>query len=79
MVRKKKKRDERAPRERDRRYSVRGVRRDPLDIEKFSKALLSLVLADSERQAQTDHAAQGIRSAPAANRNEQPDGGTPDA
>jgi hypothetical protein len=79
MVRRNKKRDERAPRDRDRRYSVRGIRRDPLDIEKFSKALLGLVLADNERQAQADHAAQGTGSASAPDRDEQPDGGAPDA
>lgn len=40
----------------DRRYTVRGVRRDPVDIGKLSKALLGLVKAEAERQAQADHA-----------------------
>ncbi|MEV1116158.1 hypothetical protein AB0I91_13885 [Actinosynnema sp. NPDC049800] len=39
----------------DRRYTVRGIRREPVDIEKLSKALLGLVMADLEKQAQTEH------------------------
>lgn len=39
-----------------RRYSVRGVRRDPPDISKLSKALLGLAMAEAERQAEADAA-----------------------
>lgn len=45
-----------------RRYSVRGVRRDPPDISKLSKALLGLAMAEAERQAEADAA----RDAPAS-------------
>lgn len=77
MVRRKRKREAGAGRER--RYSVRGVRRQPLDIEKFSKALLCLVLADNERQAQADHAAEGNRSSVAPEKDEPSGEGVPDA
>lgn len=40
------------------RYKVRGVRREPVDISKLSKALLGLVMAETERQAQAEHAAR---------------------
>lgn len=40
------------------RYTVRGIRRDPLDIGKLSKALLGLAMADAERQAQAEQAAR---------------------
>ncbi len=40
----------------DRRYTVRGVRRDPVDIGKLSKALIGLATAEAERQAQAEHA-----------------------
>jgi hypothetical protein len=40
----------------ERRFTVRGIRRDPPDIRKFSKALISLAMAEAERQAQADHA-----------------------
>lgn len=53
----KSKRNQRRRRERDdRRYAVRGVRRDPIDVQKLSKALIGLALAEAERQAQADHA-----------------------
>jgi hypothetical protein len=42
----------------DRRYTVRGSRRDPVDMTKLSKALIGLVLAEAERQAQAEHAAK---------------------
>jgi hypothetical protein len=41
----------------DRRFTVRGVRRDPVDMGKFSRALLGLAQAEAERQAQAEHAA----------------------
>ncbi|WP_143219426.1 hypothetical protein [Actinokineospora bangkokensis] len=37
------------------RYYVHGVRRDPLDLKKFSRALLALVEADLETQALSEH------------------------
>jgi hypothetical protein len=40
-----------------RRFTVRAVRRDGVDMGKFSKALLGLAAAEAERQAQADHAA----------------------
>jgi hypothetical protein len=40
----------------DRRYTVRGIRRDPVDIGKLSKALIGLAMAEAERQAQAEHA-----------------------
>ncbi|MGH3628763.1 MAG: hypothetical protein ACRDRL_15185 [Sciscionella sp.] len=41
-----------------RRYTVRGIRRDPVDVGKLSKALLGLVMAEAERQAQAEHTTQ---------------------
>jgi hypothetical protein len=40
----------------ERRITIRGVRRDPPDIRKLSKALISLAMAEAERQAQAEHA-----------------------
>jgi hypothetical protein len=40
------------------RYRVRGIRRDPVDISKLSKALIGLVVAEAEREAQAEHAIQ---------------------
>lgn len=61
-----------------RRYSVRGVRRHPMDTEKFSKALLGLVLADMERQAQADHATEKPKSLPEPEGGPRPQGGATD-
>lgn len=55
MVKKKNHRQSRGLRDVDRRYTVRGIRREPVDIEKLSKALLGLVVADLEKQAQAEH------------------------
>lgn len=44
----------------ERRITVRGVRRDPPDIRKLSKALIALAMAEAERQAQAE---QAVRSA----------------
>ncbi|QQQ75451.1 hypothetical protein IOD16_30840 [Saccharothrix sp. 6-C] len=55
MVKKKNHRQSRRLRGVDRRYTVRGIRREPVDIEKLSKALLGLVVADLEKQAQAEH------------------------
>lgn len=41
-----------------RRFTVRGVRRDPADMGKLSRALLGLAMAEAERQAQADHTAR---------------------
>jgi len=34
---------------------VRGIRRDQVDMGKFSKALIGLAAAEAERQAQAEH------------------------
>jgi hypothetical protein len=47
----------------DRRYTVRGIRRDPVDIGKLSKALISLARAEAERQAQAEYALTAGNSA----------------
>lgn len=44
----------------ERRYTVRGIRRDPLDIGKLSKALLGVMMAEEERQAEVEHAARTV-------------------
>lgn len=41
----------RRTRQEERRLTVRGVRRDPPDIRKISKALISLAMAEAERDA----------------------------
>jgi hypothetical protein len=38
--------------------TVRGIRRDPPDILKLSKALIALAMAEAERQAQAEQAAR---------------------
>lgn len=38
-----------------RRFTVRGVRRDQVDMGKLSKALIGLAEAEAERQAQAEH------------------------
>lgn len=40
-----------------RRFTVRGVRRDQVDMGKLSKALIGLAAAEAERQAQAEHSA----------------------
>ena len=42
-------------RARDRNISVRGVRRNPPDLNKLSQALVALALAQAEAEAQADH------------------------
>lgn len=42
----------------DRRITVRGVRRDPPDIRKLSRALISLAMAEAEREAQAEQTAR---------------------
>jgi hypothetical protein len=46
----------------DRRYTVRGIRSDPVDIGKLSKALIGLAVAEAERQAQAEHAIRASNS-----------------
>ena len=40
----------------ERRLTVRGIRRDPPDIKKLSRALIGLAMAEAERQAQAEQA-----------------------
>lgn len=47
----------------ERRYTVRGIRREPVDISKLSKALIGLAMAEAERQAQAEHATQADTTA----------------
>lgn len=42
----------------ERRFSVRGIRRDPPDIRKLAKALIGLAMAEAEREAQAQQAAR---------------------
>lgn len=56
------------------RFRVRSVRRDPPDIRKFSKALISLTMAEAERQAQAEHAGRGTESDQAAEDDVTPGG-----
>lgn len=63
---------------RERRFTVRGVRRDPPDIQKLSKALIALAMAEAEREAQAEQAARDAESA-AASEDDEPSGGNPDA
>jgi hypothetical protein len=37
------------------RFTVRGIRREQVDLRKFSKALLGLAQAEAERQARAQH------------------------
>lgn len=63
---------------RERRFTVRGVRRDPPDIQKLSKALIALAMAEAEREAQAEQAARDAESAATSEDDEQ-SGGNPDA
>jgi endonuclease/exonuclease/phosphatase family metal-dependent hydrolase len=46
----------------ERRLSVRGVRRDPPDIRKLSRALLHLAMAEAEREAQAEQVARSAEA-----------------
>jgi hypothetical protein len=46
----------------ERRFTVRSVRRDPPDIQKLSKALIGLAMAEAEREAQAEQAAREATS-----------------
>jgi hypothetical protein len=62
----------------DRRITVRGVRRDPPDIRKLSRALISLAMAEAEREAQAEQTAR--EAASAATSSDKPErGGTSNA
>lgn len=64
--------------QKERRLTVRGVRRDPPDIRKLSKALLALAMAEAEREAQAEQVARA--AAPADTRTDDPEeGGAPNA
>jgi hypothetical protein len=60
----------------ERRYTVRGVRRESVDISKLSKALIGLAMAEAERQAQAEHANRaGVDTEPAVTADDQPRSG----
>lgn len=44
-----------------RQLRVRGVRRDPPDLRKLSRALIELAQAEAEREAQAEQAARAAR------------------
>lgn len=48
----------RQPRRSERRISVRGVRRDPPDLRKLSRALLAIAQAEAEAQAQAERTSE---------------------
>ena len=73
----KRKRISKSPREkRERRLVVRGIRRDPPDMHKLGRALLSLAQAEAERQAQEQHSASQGVDRPDAQEPETQGGGT---
>jgi hypothetical protein len=47
----------------ERRFTVRGIRRDPPDIGKLGKAIIGLALAEKEREAQAEQAARNAEPA----------------
>lgn len=59
--------------QKDRRIIVRGVRRDPPDIRKLSRALISLAMAEAEREAQAERAAR--ETAPTSKQSGEPQEG----
>jgi hypothetical protein len=52
------KRKKKNTRHEERRFTVRGVRRDPPDIGKLSRALIGLAQAEAEREAQAEQTAR---------------------
>jgi hypothetical protein len=62
MTARKRRRRERNSQSDNHRYTVRGVRRDPVDIPKLSKALIGLAMAEAEREAQAEHKVRASRS-----------------
>lgn len=59
----------------ERRFTVRGVRRDPVDMTKLSRALIGLARAEAEREAEAQHAASDQAAPPQLER----EGGERDA
>lgn len=66
MASRRQKTRDRHRRDEERRFTVRGVRRNPPDIRKLSKALIGLAMAEAERHAQAEHARRDTESKPAA-------------
>ena len=60
------------------RFTVRGIRRDPPDIGKLSKALIGLAMAEAEREAQAEQAARE-RASKVTSPDEERSEGQPDA
>lgn len=63
----------------ERRFTVRGVRRDPPDIRKLSKALIDLAMAEAEREAQAEQVARQAKSEQVTSDEHEPPGGERDA
>lgn len=76
MASKRKKNRNRHRRDEERHFTVRGIRRDPPDIRKLSKALIGLAMAEAERQAQADHAKRDTTSRVTAEDGVEPGGET---
>ncbi|SMD14476.1 hypothetical protein [Kibdelosporangium aridum] len=74
MTASKRKHRDRTKRNGDHRFTVRGVRRDPVDIGKLSKALIGLAMAEAEREAQAEHTAKASRSKDTSKENARPGG-----
>lgn len=62
----------------ERRITVRGIRRDPPDIRKLSKALIALAMAEAEREAQAEQVAREAKPTVTA-ASKSPKGGVPNA
>lgn len=62
-------------RRQERRFTVRGVRRNPPDMRKLSRALISLAMAEAEREAQAQQTAHDETTATPPHH----EGGEPDA
>ena len=45
----------------ERRFTVRSIRRDPPDIRKLGKALIGLAMAEAEREAQAQQTARLVK------------------
>lgn len=59
----------------ERTFTVRSIRRDPVDMRKLSKALISLARAEAEREAEAQHADRDQTTPPQPDR----EGGEQDA
>ena len=51
------KRGQQSKRRRERRISIRAVMRDPIDLNKLSRALIAMAQADAEAAARREHEA----------------------